>query len=152
MTTKKYHKKEFGLLKVEDLAHKSKEEIKSIINKQSQSHSDIYLLTMPINPRDRAVASSSMSAQLTTKLRTRNYERDKNIFESELEKEVKNVISDLNNTVNRYYNSKTFRDERVFSPDIYKIRDEIENIHNMIQNIVQLDKELEEKTKTLLNL
>ena len=152
MTTKKYHNKEFGMFKVKDIANKTESEIKSLINEQTKSHSGNYLLTLPMDLNDRAVAASKISSQMAMKLREQiYYQMDKNFFEVELEKELKNCIRDLSNIVNRYYNSSTFREQKVFAPDIYKIENEIGKANNLIKNIVKLEKELEEKEKTFLD-
>jgi macrodomain Ter protein organizer (MatP/YcbG family) len=149
--TKKYHNKEFGIIKIQDISNKSEPEIKSLINKKAKAHSDNYFLTMPINLKDRAVAASEMSTQMTIKLRDQiYYKMHKNFFEIELEKELKNCIRDLSNIVNRYYNSSTFREQKIFSPDIYKLQKETEKANRLMQNIIQLEKELEEKEKTFL--
>jgi len=151
MTTKKYHNKEFGVIKVQDIANKTESEIKSLINEKTKSHSNSYLLTMPNTLKNRAIASSDISTQMLNKLRTTHHEANKNFFELELEKEFRNCICSLNNIVSRYYNSCTFREEKIFPPDIYKVKGEIDKIYDMINNIVQLEKELTEKEKTFLD-
>jgi len=152
MTEKKYHNKEFGMFKVKDIANKTETEIKSLINEQTKSHSSNYLLTLPMDLNDRAVAASKISSQMAMKLREQiYYQMDKSFFEIELEKEFKNCIRDLSNIVERYYNSSTFREKKVFSPDIYKIKNEIGKVYDMINNVTTLEEELEEKEKTFLD-